>query len=284
VKLKVNCCDGMYNSFDVHFTSACDNRCTHCVDRVYSGLGIFTPNVDKIVQTIVDNAEGVDDVLFLGGEPCLFLDDLLRCVRMLRDRTDLKVFVTTAVPRVCHDRRDTFIQLIELLDGINLSVQHADEAKADAIRRTTSQFNRQAFYAGLPRKDKIRINLNLVKPWLHTRDDIERCLCHYDRMGFSSIKVSEIQHGTNVYVSFADVFGIELKSAYAHGCQSYLDMERILPGFRTKVLLKRSCFLCEPSLSASLADGVKAVVKLFNPPTNKYGVIYEDGSLQRGWI
>ena len=30
MKRKRNCCDGIYNSFDVHFTSACDNKCAHC--------------------------------------------------------------------------------------------------------------------------------------------------------------------------------------------------------------------------------------------------------------
>lgn len=35
MKLKCNCCDGIYNSFDVHFTSACDNKCAHCVDGCY---------------------------------------------------------------------------------------------------------------------------------------------------------------------------------------------------------------------------------------------------------
>ena len=31
MKHKCNCCDEIYNSFDVHFTSACDNKCAHCV-------------------------------------------------------------------------------------------------------------------------------------------------------------------------------------------------------------------------------------------------------------
>lgn len=35
---KRNCCDGIYNSFDVHFTSACDNKCGHCIDSKYEGL------------------------------------------------------------------------------------------------------------------------------------------------------------------------------------------------------------------------------------------------------
>lgn len=31
MKHKCNCCDEIYNSFDVHFTNACDNKCAHCV-------------------------------------------------------------------------------------------------------------------------------------------------------------------------------------------------------------------------------------------------------------
>jgi hypothetical protein len=155
---------------------------------------------------------------------------------------------------------------------------------ADEIRKTKSGYNRQSFYYRLANKDKIRINLNVVKPYLYTRQDLTDCLRHYDAMGFNSIKLSEIQHGADVYVSFANVFGLKMKSAYSHGCQSYLDMGSILPGFKTPVLLKRSCFLCESSLSASPADGIKAAVKLFTKPKNKYGVIYGNGSLQKGWI
>lgn len=64
-----NCCDGIYNSFDIHFTSACDNNCKHCVDKIYNGFDIKKPDVEKIVETIMSNQKGYDDVLFLGGEP-----------------------------------------------------------------------------------------------------------------------------------------------------------------------------------------------------------------------
>ena len=227
---------------------------------------------------------GIDDVLFLGGEPCLYLDELLVCVKRLRAETHLKLFVTTSVPKTCFDNSDKFFELLYILDGINLSVQHYDEAVADRIRRTTSRYDRQGFYASLPHKGKIRINLNVVKPYLHKRDDLENCLRHYDALGFNSIKLSEIQHGKDVYMSFSDVFGLNLKSAYAHGCQSYLDMDKILPGFRTPLLLKRSCFLCESSLSASLSDGLKVIAKFVLPSKNKYGVVYENGTLTKGWI
>ena len=124
MKLKCNCCDGIYNSFDVHFTSACDNKCAHCVDSCYQGKHIVKPDVDAIIKTIVENQQGMDDVLFLGGEPCLFLDDLIYCVEQLKKKTKLKVYVTTSVPKVCFDKKEKFYHLIDILDGINLSVQH----------------------------------------------------------------------------------------------------------------------------------------------------------------
>jgi len=284
MKLNINCCDGIYNSLDVHFTSVCDNKCSHCVDLCYAGKNISKPDANAIVETIVTNSSGVDDVLFLGGEPCLYLEDLVNCVKQLREKTNLKLFVTTSVPKICHDKRDLFIELIELLDGINLSVQHYKEDIADQIRRTVSKYDRQKFYSELPHKEKIRINLNVVKPFLYTKEDLTNCLYHYDSMGFNSIKLSEIQHGKDVYVSFSEVFDIKMKSAYAHGCQTYLDLEKILPNMKTPLLLKRSCFLCEDSLKASIADGIKVAMKLVKPSKNKYGVVYEDGTLTKGWI
>lgn len=284
MKIKCNCCDGMYNSFDVHFTSACDNKCKHCIDGKYEGLKINKPDVNAIVDTIVRNQDGLDDILFLGGEPCLYLDELLDCVKKLREKTSLKLFVTTSVPKTCYDNREKFVELIEMLDGINISAQHWDERVADMIRCTESKYDRQAFYNSLPHKEKIRINLNIVKPFLYTKEDITKCLRHYDRMGFNAIKLSEIQHGTDVFVSFEDTFGIKLKSPYANGCQTYLDMNEILDGFKTPVLLKRSCFMCEETLKASIDDGIKVLSKFVMKPNNKYGIVYEDGRLAKGWL
>lgn len=282
---KKNCCDGIYNSFDIHFTSVCDNKCAHCIDSKFEGTHISKPNVDAIVRTIVENQSGYDDVLFLGGEPCLYLEELIECVERLRSVTKLKIYVTTSVPKICFDKFQRFFYLIDLLDGVNLSVQHYDETIADEIRKVKSKYDRQLFYNSLPYKEKIRINLNIVKPFLYTKEDITKCLTHYDKMGFNEIKVSEIQHGADYFVSFEDTFGIKLGSPYYHGCQKYLDMSKIIPDFKTPVLLKRSCFMCEETLKASFMDGVKVGYKcLFPQNKNKYGVIYENGCLTKGWV
>jgi len=280
---KKNCCDGIYNSFDIHFTSVCDNNCAHCVDKIYQGINVKKPNVSAILETIYANQEGYDDVLFLGGEPCLYLDELIDCVLEIKQNTKLKVFVTTAVPKTCFDNFAKFQYLLMLVDGINLSVQHYKEDIADQIRQTTSKFDRQKFYASLPLKHKIRINLNIVKPYLYKPLDIIECLYHYDEMGFNEIKLSEIQHGAEHFVSFEKTFDRNLGSPFSTGCQKYLD-KNILCRIKTPVLLKRSCFMCEETLKASLLDGVKVGYRLLFPPTNKYGVIYEDGSLKSKWI
>ena len=284
ISLKCNCCDGKYNSFDVHFTSACDNKCKHCIDLKYNGLGINKPDVKAITNTIINNCSGIDDVLFLGGEPCLFLEELLECVNILREKTNLKLYVTTSVPKTCYDKKELFFELIEKLDGINLSVQSHDESKADLIRCVKSSYDRQAFYKSLPHKEKIRINLNIVKPFLYEKHDIIHCLYHYNQMGFTDIKLSEIQHGKEYFVSFENIFGITLKSPFSHGCQTVVDMTPWVPDWNGRLLLKRSCFLCEETLKASLSDLVKSACRVLVKPNNKYAVIYENGLLNKGWL
>jgi organic radical activating enzyme len=281
---KKNCCDGIYNSFDVHFTSICDNKCNHCIDLKYKGLGIKTPDIDKIVDTVTKNKNGYDDILFLGGEPCLYLQELVNCIKQIKLNTQLKIYVTTSIPKICKDKFDLFTELLELVDGINLSVQHYKEEIADKIRKVSTKYDRQEFYNNLPYKEKIRINLNIVKPYLYTKEDITNCLIHYDKMGFNEIKLSEIQHGTDHFVSFERTFDIKLKSPFFGGCQTYLKMNEIIPDFETPVLLKRSCFMCEETLNASFMDSIKVGYKVFSSyDKNKYGVIYENGYLSNNW-
>lgn len=281
---KNNCCDGIYHSFDVHFTSSCDNKCAHCIDNKYNGLGIKKPNPKAIAKTIIENSEDMDDVLFLGGEPCLYLDELIECIKLIKQDTSLKCFVTTSMPKTCYDNFDKFLVLLELLDGLNISTQHYNEEVADQIRQTSSKYNRDRFYRILPNKEKIRINLNIVKPYLYTKEDILYCLKYYDDMGYRDIKLSEIQHGKDYFVSFEEVMGIKLKSPYSHGCQTVIDMKQFIPDFKGRLLLKRSCFLCEETRDASLLDGVKCAYRLLVKPKTKYGVVYEDGTLKNGWV
>lgn len=285
MNFKTNCCDGIYHSYDVHFTSACDNKCKHCIDAVYDGKGIIKPNPKAIAKTIINGANGFDDVLFLGGEPCLFLEELYECISLIKENTNLKCYITSSVPKTCSDKYELFLKILELVDGFNISAQHYDECIADKIRNIKSKFDRQEFYKNLPHKEKIRINLNIVKPFLYTKEDIINTLKHYDDMGYREIKLSEIQHGKEYYVSFEKIMGIKLKSAFTHGCQTWVDMKPFIPGFKGKLLLKRSCFMCEETLRAKPIDAIKTIYKwLHRKDKVYYGVVYEDGTLEHGWL
>ena len=103
-------------------------------------------------------------------------------------------------------------------------------------------------------------------------------------MGFTDIKLSEIQHGKEYFVRFEDIFGITLKSPFSHGCQTVVDMTPWIPDWNGRLLLKRSCFMCEETLKASFGDLIKSVCKFFIKSDNKYAVIYENGLLNKGWL
>lgn len=283
-----NCCDGIYNSYDVHFTKYCDNKCAFCVDRDSITVNSGKPDWKSMSDAIIKNQDGFDDVLILGGEPCLFIDEMLSFIKEIKDKTTLKVYCTSSVPKTCKEN-SRFIKVLELLDGFNMSVQHHNEEIADEIRGCKSQYSRQEFYANIPMKEKIRINLNVVKGLLDTKELITECLLHYDKFGFNSFKLSEIQHATESYKSFEKIFGIAMPSPYFGGCQTYVDTEKVLGvRLKTPLLLKRSCFICESSLKASFMDGVKMIAKTFTKQpiidNHNFGVVYEDGSIMGGWM
>lgn len=279
----MNACDGEYSSLDVHFTSLCDNNCSFCIDKG-SNFKNYTPLVDSIVSSVIDNSFHVNDVLFLGGEPCLYLDELLDCVVKIKKYTNLKVYITSSIPKSCSDNYDIFVDLLDKVDGFNISAQHYDETIADLIRGTKSTHDRQYLYKHMPYKDKCRVNLNLVRPWLCTKNSIIECLSYYDSFGFGSIKLSELQNSEEYFISFNDIFKCSLKSPYSSGCQKFIDLTNFDVNIKTPVLLKRSCFLCEESQSASFMDIVKLMKRPFRKVKNYYRVIYGDGSVKKGWI
>lgn len=285
---KRNCCYGIYNSYDVHFTKYCDNKCAFCVDKDAIIVNSGKPDWKAMAEAIINNQYGFDDVLILGGEPCLFIDEMLKFIKAIKTNTLLKVYCTSSVPKTCKDN-PLFIEVLQLLDGFNMSVQHHDEVIADKIRGCKSQYDRQEFYKSIPMKEKIRINLNIVNGLLDTRESIMECLQHYDKFGFNSFKLSEIQHSTKDYKSFEEIFRIKMPSPYFGGCQTYIDTESVLGmKLQTPLLLKRSCFICEQSLKASFMDGVKMISKTVTRKpiidNRNFGVVYEDGTIMGGWM
>lgn len=277
-----NCCDGIYKSFDVHFTSFCNNSCPYCIDKrtTYRSKNKF-PDWKAMAETVLENKDRINDILILGGEPLLFPKELLAFVENVKSNSSLKIFITTSLPQCTTGREQKrFEKILSIIDGLNISAHHYDDKKASKIRNTIFDYPRSEIYSKLPYKNKIRICLNLVKGILDTREEIEQAIRYFGEFG--SIKLSELQHAPDCYVSFENIMGIKLPSPYFNGCQT--SVKRLFPDANCDIVLKRSCFLVEPSLKASIMDGIKVFHKRFFPACDSiFGVVFEDGTLRNGW-
>ena len=286
IKYNVNTCDQIFNELQIHFTKSCPNKCPFCVDALNKGLEKRPkePDVSAIYKRILCYKDNIESVCISGGEPMLFMLHLLELVMLLKQNTNLKVYIISSIPDICFKQRNIFKKVLELCDGLAISPQHYKEDIADEMRGHKSTFDRQAFYAEMPYKEKISINLNMVKPYLSEKDDILACIKHYNEMGFKDIKLVELFNMEEMYVNFEETFGVKLKSPFAHGCKTEFDITPWIPSYEGKFTLKRTCFLVNKLLHANLSDMFKATTrKLFE---NKYffGVIYEDGSIHPYWI
>ena len=286
IKYNINTCDQICNELQIHFTKSCPNRCPFCVDALNEGLDkrLKEPDVDAIYKRILCYKDNIESVCISGGEPMLFMLHLLELVMLLKQNTNLKVYIISSIPDICFKQRNIFKKVLELCDGLAISPQHYKEDIADEMRGHKSTFDRQSFYAEMPYKEKISINLNMVKPYLCEKDDILACIKHYNEMGFKDIKLVELFNMENMYVNFEETFDVKLKSPFAHGCKTEFDITPWIPTYEGKFTLKRTCFLVNNLLHANLSDMFKAATrKLFE---NKYyfGVVYEDGSIHPYWI
>lgn len=136
-------------------------------------------------------------------------------------------------------------------------------------------------------RNKIRVNLNLVQGYIDNKIEVLKAIRLLSNVyHVKTIKLNELQN-SDKYVSFENIFpDCELSSPYAHGCQTdithYFDSLSLMHDIQ--ILLKRSCFLVEPSKTATFSDLVKVVGKRIKNEKHKFGVLYENGKLESHWL
>jgi pyruvate-formate lyase-activating enzyme len=270
----------------VHFTKSCPNKCPFCNDATNRGLEnkATIPHIGAIYKRILKYKDNIESVCISGGEPMLYMSDLLALIMLLKENTNLKVYVITAVQENCYKYKNLFKLILERCDGMAISPQHYNEEIADQMRGNKSTFDRQAFYAEMPYKEKVTININMVKPYLCEKGDILKCIEHYNKLGFKDIKLVELFNMEKMYVSFEKTFDVKLKSPFAHGCKTEFDITPWLPSYEGKFTLKRTCFLVNKLLHANLSDMFKAATRKLFEKKYYFGVVYEDGSIHPYWI
>jgi len=280
--IRKNSCDGKYTSLDVRFTKKCDNNCSFCIEK--SGLdSLGKTNVDKLIESTLKS--GIDDVLILGGEPFLYVHDLLKYIKGIRKHVK-DIYITTALPNTFIKNEEVCDEIINLIDGLNISIQSTDWKENNDILVASSNHNRLDLLKKLNNKfsDKIRTSINLVKGGIDTKKKLIKTLKQLEYYNCKYVKINELQNDES-YVSFEKIMNKKYPSPYAFGCNRHIQITDI----NMKILLKRSCFLVEKSNYASIFDLGKVVLKKYIydkyfPSKNVFRVLYEDGTLKRGWL
>ena len=289
INLKVNSCDGIYDSLDVRLTKACDNRCDFCIER--EGIdSLGKSNIEKMIESTISS--GKKDILILGGDPLINPKAALDYIEGIRDYVDT-IYLTTSLPKVITtgEGLEYFMNIISLLDGINISIHHYDNEINNKVLNSTNPHNRIDFLAQMLKNqefaNKARICCNLVNNYICNQQEIDNFLICMSSIGVKHVKLNELQNvDVNTYISFEDVYNVKMKSPFAYGCQT--DISHLFPTLNLKVTLKRSCF-CTKDISiakASLGDLTKCFVKRIKPSTScsNLKVLYENGQLENGWL
>lgn len=276
-----NLCDGISDSLDVRFTKACDNCCAFCIER--EGMdSLGSTNVDQMIQSTIDS--GIRNVLILGGEPFLQPKKLLEYVRGIRSSVD-RIYITTSLPSTFLSHRMEVSEILQLIDGLNCSIQSTYWRENNDILHASSKHNRIHILRNLnfTYGDKIRTCLNLVKGGIDERRKLVNALRYLIGAGSKIIKINEMQHQPDLYVSFEEIMEMPLPSPYSYGCQTPVVIQGVNTHNNVKILLKRSCFCVEPSRKATMSDVFKSVLRLFRKPKNRFRVLYEDGTITNQW-
>lgn len=206
-----------------------------------------------------------------------------------------KIYVTTSLPisiDINLDTKSLLIDIIKLIDGLNVSLQHYDSRINNVVLHASSKHDRLETLFMLTHinpeiRNKIRVNLNLVQGYIDNKIEVLKAIRLLSNVyHVKTIKLNELQN-SDKYVSFENIFpDCELSSPYAHGCQiditHYFDSLSLMHDIQ--ILLKRSCFLVEPSKTATFSDLVKVVGKRIKNEKHKFGVLYENGKLESHWL
>lgn len=288
-KKVVNSCDNLYStSLDVRFTKVCDNSCSFCIEK--KGLSSLSerPNVSKMIESTINSGKKV--VLLLGGEPLLYISDVLEYYHGVKSSIE-EFYITTSGPKTILANKDIFIELMDNITCLNFSMQHYESEKNNSILNASSNHSRLEilkFLTDLGYSNKVRVSINLVRGYIDTKEELLKFIEVMYDLGIRYIKINELQHSSDTYVSFEKIMGLKLPSPYSSGCQTNFDSSYFNSVYRDlKIILKRSCFLVEDSNFASINDLKKLddlnKGKWFRPKS-EFLVLYENGVLSSGWL
>lgn len=282
---KINSCDGIYNdSLDVRFTKSCDNRCEFCIER--HGIdSLGKTNISELIKKTIES--GKKNILILGGEPLLNIKDVLEYVKGIHNYVD-NIYLTTSLPESISKNYNCFLQIMDYLDGLNISLQHYNADINNDILKAGNRFNRIELLERILYKDdladKVRVSINLCKNYIDSKKELMTFIEILEDINCKHIKINELQNvPKEMFVSFEKIMGIRMHSPYSCGCQS--DVSHLF-NTKMKIEVKRSCFLVQDNENPNFyyRDILKVIYQKIVKPEINTKVLYENGQLNNGWL
>lgn len=290
---KINSCDGIYkNSIDIRFTKACDNACAFCIEDIEGTDSFGKTQVENMIKSVIHlaNTQGKDTVLILGGEPFLQPKKLLQFIKGIREVIP-HIYLTTSLPKEIITIDPVVVEILSNLEGLNVSLHHYTNEKNEEVLKSKRPHDRIALLQqlGAVCGDKIRLQINLVKGFIETRNDLTRMVQLATDFKIKSIKFNELQSvDKDQYISFDALFPeAKLGQPFSGGCQNNITKLFSRPDSGMNIVIKRSCFLVQKNSpkEASLLDLLKVIGRrFFIKKKHRGAVVYENGLQREGWL
>ena len=298
IKYNINICDSNKHKSElmIHFTKVCPNNCSFCIDKLNLGVNTKKPDIDKIIKTVDKYKDKVSNISISGGEPFVFMDDLLYFVNWIKENTELKILVITSVPNICYKEKEKFFKILDKCDNIQISLQHYNTKLGDSIRGSESDFDRNNFYKEILDHcgtDKILGSINILKPYFEYRCDILRNIMLFNKLGFKNIKICEMFDADNLYIDIPKTLGIKMNSPFASGCKTEVkDVDKLFKmdpelhyyHFQGHLYIKRTCFYRTKLQKASVWDLIKVCTRWIFARKFFFGVVHENGEIHPYWV
>lgn len=259
-----NPCSGKYGKcLDLKLTNECNGACPFCIEaKGYSPKD--TASAEKLAETI--NAQNIQTVLILGGEPLLY-PDIVKLLSLIRK--DINIVLTTNGSLLTPDLASAMTPYIK---GMNISIHHSTSAKHKEL--TKIEFNSDTLYKSIHAfgANKIRINCNLVKGYVDTCSEAEAMCGMVRRLGVTKLRFAELQDCPALYVSARDIFiGLSV-DPFKDGCEVPITYK---PFDGVEVIVRVTCGIVDPNKPPVI------------DPTGRNidsQVMYSDRQIVAGWL
>ena len=255
-----NPCAGKYGKcLDLKLTNVCNGSCPFCIEA--KG---YSPNDTKDPQELSDkiNAQQIETLLILGGEPLLY-PDIVGLVSRIRRGID--VYLTTNGGLLTQELAKG---LSPYLKGMNISIHHSTSAKNKELTKVALNGTRLYECVQNFGPDKIRINCNLVKGYVDSKKEVDDMYDLVKRLRVKKIRFAELQNCPALSVDAGTIFDNLPSKPFQEGC------EVTIPKKGMEVVLRLTC---------GLVNKKKAKVKDPVGQLSQTLVMYSDGSTQQGW-